>query len=74
MSAILVEQFLPGVTQEQLGAKATAVSMPGMRTSIALRQYDADDSFVSAWVMIGTILGCLVIMMTVVFAAATSMS
>ena len=77
MSTHLVEQYLPGFTPEQLdAAKATIASIKSERTStktsIAPRQHDAEDSLMSAWLMIGTILGCLAIMMAVVLGAATS--
>lgn len=79
MSTSLVAGYLPGITQEQLGtAKATSASMTSERTSattsITPRQYYAEDSLVSAWVMIGTILSCLSSMMAVVIAAATWMT
>jgi len=77
MSTSLVAGYLPGITAKQLGtAKVTTASMTseGMSamTSIAPRQHLAEDSLVSAWVMIGTILGCLSSMIAVVIAAATS--
>jgi len=79
MSTSLVAGFLPGITPDQLGtAKAATSSMRSenvpQRTSIAQRQHQADDSSESAWMMIGTILSCLTIMVAVVIASATSMS
>jgi hypothetical protein len=41
---------------------------------VAPRQPDADDSTATAWVMIGTILCTLAVMLAVVIATATSMS
>ena len=78
MNTSLVAGNLLGITAEQLGtAKAATASMASewtsAMTSIAPRQHDAEDSLVSAWVMIGTILSCLAIMMAVVIAAATTM-
>jgi hypothetical protein len=76
MSTYLGAQYLPGITSNQLGAKATIASATSERTCattpIAPRRHDAEASLASAWVMIGTILGCLVTMMSVVLAAATS--
>jgi hypothetical protein len=79
MSTSLVAGYLPNITSEQLGtANAPAVSIMSERTSamtsIAPRQHDSEDSFVSVWVMLGAILSCLAIMMAVVIAAATSVS
>jgi hypothetical protein len=77
VSAYLVEPYLPGITSNQLGAKATSASTtserPRATTLIGARHHDAEASLASAWLMIGTILGCLVTMMAVVLAAATSM-
>jgi hypothetical protein len=76
MSAYLVEPYLPGITSNHLGAKATSAlttsERPRATTPIAARHHDAEASLASAWLMIGTILGCLVTMMSVVLAAATS--
>ena len=75
MSTSLVAGYLTGITPEQLSkANARTASMTGewtsAKTSIAPRQHHADDSFVSAWVMIGTILSCLATMIAVVIATA----
>ena len=76
-TSLVVERYLPGLRLEQSGAKATTASRTSERTcaptSIAPRRHDAADSLVSAWLMIGTILGCLATMMAVVLVAATSM-
>jgi hypothetical protein len=64
MSAYVIERYLPGLTTEQSSAKATPV---------AAQRHDAEASVASAWLMICTILGCLVAMMSVVLVAATSM-
>ena len=76
-TSLVVERYLPGLTLEQSDAKATTASMTSERTSamtsIALRRHDAEASVASAWLMIGTILGCLVTMMSIVLVAATSM-
>jgi hypothetical protein len=79
MSTSLGPGFLPGITPDQLGiAKAATASTTSEKvskmTSIAPRQHQDEDSFESAWVMIGTILSCLAIMIAVVIASATSIS
>jgi hypothetical protein len=78
MNTSLVAGNLLGITVEQLGtAKSATASLASewtsAMTSIAPRQHHAEDSLVSAWAMIGTILSCLAIMMAVVIAAATTM-
>jgi hypothetical protein len=76
-TSLVVERYLPGLTLEQSGAKAPTASRTSERTCattpIAPRRHDAEASVASAWLMIGTILGCLVTMMSVVLVAATSM-
>jgi len=72
MSTSLVAGYLPGITPEQLNAAKRSERTPAT-PSIAPRQQDAEDSFVSAWVLIGTILSCLVTMIGVVITAAATM-
>lgn len=78
MNTSLVAGYLPVITQEQLGTKATTASkssdLISAVTSIALRQHDTEDSLVSVWVMVGAILGCLAIMVAVVIATAVSVA
>lgn len=79
MNTSLVAGNLTGFTLEQLGTtKTAAASLSGewrsAKTTIAPRQHDADDSLISAWVMIGTILSCLAIMIAIVIVASISAS
>ena len=78
MNTTLVAGNLLGITAEQWGtAKAATASMASEWTSaissIAPRPHDENDFLVGVWVLIGTILSCLAIMMAVVIVAATSM-
>lgn len=79
MSTSLVAGYLPAITSEQLGTAMAATAWitserTSVTTTIGLGQHHADDSLVSAWVLIGTMLSCLAVMMAVVFVTATSMS
>ena len=82
MSAHGVGQYVQGFTSAPFGAvaagKATNVSTSGewmrVMAPIAQRKPRVGDSTATAWVMIGTILCCLVTMMAVVIATATSVS
>lgn len=65
MSATLVTGNLQGFTLQQLGTTKAAS---------AAAHHQAEESFVSPWVMISTILSCLAVMMAVVIATATSLS
>lgn len=77
MGTQMVERYVPGITPEQIGAaKSTIASImsetASAKTSFAPRQHDAEESLMSAWVLIGTIIGCLAIMMAVVVGVAIS--
>jgi hypothetical protein len=77
MSTKFVDLYLPGITPEHFGAaNSTTASIKSERTSaltsIAPQQHDAEESLMSAWLMIGSIIGCLVIMLAVLVGAAMS--
>ncbi|MGD9711465.1 MAG: hypothetical protein AB7V46_05285 [Thermomicrobiales bacterium] len=78
MSSSLVAGYLPGIASEQQGAPMSRTSSvtsewTSTMASITLRQHSAEDSVASAWVMVSTVVSCLVTMMAVVIAAATAM-
>jgi len=74
--------FVQGFTANQYGATATGRATNAWQTSgwtrsiatVAQRQTDAADSNATAWLMIGTIISCMAVMMAVVIATALSVS
>ena len=73
-----VQVFTAGPFGAIAAGKATNSFEPGewmhVSAPVAPRQSDAEDSTATAWVMIGTIISCMAVMMAVVIATATSVS
>ena len=72
MNSIVVEQFLPGFTSVQLSGTSNSSSVAP--TSTTSPRHASGPSHASVWVMLGTILGCLTIMLGVILAAAGALS